>query len=368
VSRQKKPLLPPLSPQEPPGSLRALLRAYLLANLARGYSELTVKSQRGVLEALLRWCSERGVLHASEVSRAVLESYQRWLYLRRRGQDQRPLTVGSQYTKLKIVQGFFRWLLRQGVLLYDPAACLELPHLGRSLPSGVLDALQVERLLSQPELASPLGLRDRAMMEVLYSTGMRRFELCGLELYDLRPREGTVFIRQGKGRKDRVVPIGERALFWVERYLREVRGVLVADPAEPVLFVAHWGGRLEPSSLTHLVRRYLDQAGIKRRGACHLLRHAMATELLKGGASIRHIQEMLGHADLSSTQLYTHVSIEELRRVHGAAHPAASLRAGASEPRPASGPDAACGAELAELLAELEAQEPEHGGEDGEAL
>jgi integrase/recombinase XerD len=189
----------------------------------------------------------------------------------------------------------------------------------------VLTEAEVEQVLAQPDLQDPLGLRDRALLETLYSTGMRRRELIHLKLYDLDLERGAVTIRQGKGKKDRVVPIGERAVAWVEKYLHEARPKLVVEPDPGTLFLTAEG---EPFSLDHMtftVRNHVAAAQLGKRGACHLLRHTMATLMLEGGADIRFIQEMLGHSKLSSTQMYTQVSVRMLKQIHTATHPGARL-------------------------------------------
>jgi integrase/recombinase XerD len=155
---------------------------------------------------------------------------------------------------------------------------------------------------------------------------MRRMELIGLKLYDIDVDRGTVLIRQGKGRKDRMIPIGERALAWVDRYLLDVRPRLVVEPDEGIIFLTHEGLSFTPNRLTQLVRDYIDLADIGKRGSCHLFRHTMATLMLEGGADIRFIQQMLGHAKLETTQIYTQVSIRQLKEIHDATHPAARLR------------------------------------------
>ena len=162
-------------------------------------------------------------------------------------------------------------------------------------------------------------------METLYSTGMRRRELANLKVYDLDTERGTVTIRQGKGKKDRMIPIGERAAAWMEKYIREARPKLVVEPDDHTVFLSNAG---EPFCLDHLsdlVREHVDAANIGKRGACHMIRHTMATLMLDNGADTRYIQEMLGHADLKTTQIYTQVSIRQLKRIHAATHPGASL-------------------------------------------
>lgn len=160
------------------------------------------------------------------------------------------------------------------------------------------------------------------MLETLYSTGMRRMELIGLKLYDIDVDRGTVMIRQGKGKKDRMIPIGDRALAWIDKYLTEVRPELVAGLDDGVLYLTNLSEPFTPNRLTQLVRNYVQAAGIGKTGACHLFRHTMATLMLEHGADIRFIQEMLGHADVSTTQIYTQVSIRQLKEIHTATHPA----------------------------------------------
>ena len=190
------------------------------------------------------------------------------------------------------------------------------------LPKTILTVAEMEQVLAQPNVNDPLGLRDRALMETLYSTAMRRLELANLKLYDLDTERGTVTIRQGKGKKDRIIPIGERAAAWVEKYLRESRPQLVVEPDDHTVFLSNAG---EPFSLDHLsdlVRTHVDAANIGKRGACHMFRHVCATLMLENGADIRHIQQMLGHADIKTTQIYTQVTIRQLQRIHAATHPA----------------------------------------------
>ncbi len=244
-------------------------------------------------------------------------------------------------------------------LLYNPASELELPRTEKRFPKAILSIEEVEKVLAQPDLEDPLGLRDRAIMETLYSTGMRRKEAVTLTVFDLDQDRGTVMIRKGKGRKDRVVPIGERALSWVEKYLKEVRPRLAVEPDQGYLFLGGEGAPLAPGSLSDTVRSYVDQAGIGKKGACHLFRHTMATLMLEGGADTRFIQAMLGHEQLSSTQLYTQVAIRKLKEIHTATHPAARL---ARKAAPGQPPGDGAEGDRAEILAQLDAE----GDEDGE--
>ena len=299
----------------------AVLGARFLEHLAvRNYAEATLINTASTLRLFTAWCADRGILRPEEVSRDVVERYQRWLYHYRQ-ESGKPLSFHTQYNRLVHVKSFFRWLARERYLLYNPASELEMPRLTRRLPTAVLTVSEVEAVLAQPDLSTPLGLRDRAILETFYSTGMRRKELIGLDLYDVDAERGWMAIRHGKGGKDRVVPIGERALAWIGKYLDEVRCELVVSPGERALFLSKQGTRLS-GHFTHTVRRYLVASGVRDRGGCHLFRHTCATLMLERGADIRTIQEILGHAKLENTQIYTHVSIHQLKKIHAATHPA----------------------------------------------
>jgi integrase/recombinase XerD len=213
----------------------------------------------------------------------------------------------------------------------SPLERLELPRLGLRLPKAILTAEEADRIIPETDIAvhmgDPLGLRDRAILQTLYATGMRRMELVNLKVWDVDTERATVNIRQGKGNKDRFIPLGDRAAPWVHRYMLEGRPQLVGDADGRTLFLTHAGEPLALDYLTELVRGYVDKAlsaegQSGKRGACHLFRHTMATLMLEGGADIRFIQAMLGHAKLTSTQIYTHVAVRQLQEIHRATHPA----------------------------------------------
>ena len=180
-------------------------------------------------------------------------------------------------------------------------------------------------MLRQPNVETRTGVRDRAILEMFYSTGMRRTELLQLRLYDVDKKYGLVTIREGKGRRDRVVPVGERALFWFDEYVTRGRQKKVAEPYDSVVFLTAAGRPFTPNHLSWLARRYVIAAQIGKSGACHIFRHTMATLMLEGGADIRYIQAMLGHVRLDTTKIYTHVSIRMLKQIHTTTHPAARL-------------------------------------------
>lgn len=252
----------------------------------------------------------------------MVERYQRFLFnLRKENGD--PLSTRTQVSRLASVKAWFKWLARHNHIPFNPAGEIDMPRQEHRLPRAVLTEREVELVIATPDVNDPLGLRDHAVLETLYSTGMRRMELIGLKTYDLDAERGTVLIRQGKGKKDRMVPIGDRALSWVGRYLREVRPkLLIGDGGRDVLFLTHFGEAFHPEYLTRLVAEYVSAAEIGKKGSCHIFRHTMATLMLEGGADIRFIQAMLGHAKLDTTMVYTQVSIRMLKQVHAATHPA----------------------------------------------
>jgi integrase/recombinase XerD len=304
-----------------PEGLTRRLEQYVQSMRTGYFSETTIKARLHHLNRLIGWAADRGITRPGEITKPVLERYQRWLFHYRK-KSGAALSLGSQHEHLLSVKMFFRWLARGNYVLYNPAADLAMPRRINGLPKEILSQQEIERVINQTDAQTPLGLRDRAILETLYSTGMRRMELIGLQVYDVDHDRGTVLIRRGKGGKIRMVPIGERALRWVERYLHEVRQRFAVEPDDGTLFLTHEGRAIAPLTLSETVRQYLDAAGIKKRGAAHLFRHAMATLMLEGGADIRYIQAMLGHASLDTTQLYTQVSIAKLKEIHTAAHPA----------------------------------------------
>lgn len=340
-----------------PGTMRALMVSFLEWLAVRGYTPDSVEYRAYCLHWFASWCEERGVLKAVEVTRPILQRYQRWLFYCRK-KNGRPLGVSTQHSRIVTLRIFFRWAARNNFILYNPASELELPHKERRLPRTILSAAEVEKVLAQPDLRTPLGLRDRAILETLYSTGMRRGEVIALTIFAVDQERGTVMVRLGKGKKDRVVPIGERALAWIEKYLTEVRPQYAVEPDEGILFLTGEGEAIAPGHLSAVVGAYIDAASIGKKGSCHLFRHTMATLMLENGADTRFIQALLGHEELSSTQIYTQVAIGKLKEIHTATHPAARLARKADQ-----GHEDVPAAELdrAEILAELEAEATEDG-------
>ncbi len=346
-------------PEAPLDALKVAMGQYIGWIESHNFSVDTVTTRRIYLEYFHEWCRERGLESPVEITRPILERYQRWLYHYRKTNGQ-PLGVRTQHTRLQCLKSFFQWMARQNLLLHNPASEIVLPRMGSRLPKYVLNVEEAERVIQQPDVGTPEGLRDRAILETLYSTGMRRMELAHLKVYDLDNDRGTVTIRQGKGRKDRVIPIGERALKWIDKYLQEARAGMLTGAEDGTVFLNYLGEPFERKQLTALVRRHLIDSKVGKTGGCHLFRHTVATLMLENGADVRVIQEMLGHAKLDTTQLYTRVSINLLRQVYAATHPAAFLN------RPETETTARNAEAAAELLADLAAEADSESEDDPE--
>ncbi len=279
----------------------------------RGLAANTLVAYERDLRALAAFAVEHG-LELLELAHADLADFTG--SLRERG-----LKARSQARHVFSIRGFFGFALREGWLARDPTENLRPPRAFRGLPRH-LSPVQVEALLKAPDVATAVGLRDRAILEVLYATGLRASELTALALDGLNLELGLVRVL-GKGGKERLVPLGREARRWITRYLKETRGGFVRERSGNLLFLSQRGGRLTPMGLWGLVRRHAVAAGIERVLTPHVLRHSFATHLLERGADLRALQVMLGHADISTTEIYTHVSRERLRQIYDRLHPRA---------------------------------------------
>ena len=304
--------------------LTTLLAEHLAWLEARRYAPSTVAARRRQLTRFVAWLEARGISGPRQVTLPVLERYRLDLHQRRK-RDGSPLGWGSQAQMLVAVKGLFRWLTITKRTRSNPAAELELPRRAHRLPRDVLTAEEAELVLSAPDTTRSIGVRDRAILELLYSTGIRRAECASLALTDVELGRGVLLVREGKGARDRFVPLGDRAADWLERWLT-VRPRYVTPPDSGRLFLTKRGRPLSPKRLGSLVHGYVEASGVGKTGSCHLFRHTMATLMLEAGADVRHIQAILGHAELSTTALYTRVSIGQLQDVHRRTHPARAHR------------------------------------------
>jgi len=285
------------------------------------FSERTIENKRFTLRLFAKWCESRDIDKPENITQTLAERYQKHLHYHRK-EDNKPLSIGSQRQRMTAVKMFYRWLVKTGYLTASPIEMIELPKMPQQLPKAILSEKEMDKVLAQPDLGTATGLRDRAMMETFYSTGIRRAECINLNINDVDRTRGLIRINLGKGQKDRIIPIGNRAIFWIERYLIDSRPELVKDVTEETLFISNQGKRLKETTITSRFGEYIKQADIDKSGSVHIFRHSTATAMLENGADIRHIQAMLGHADLSTTQIYTHVAITKLKDVHDKTHPA----------------------------------------------
>jgi integrase/recombinase XerD len=287
----------------------------------RGLSEHTLAAYRRDLRRYLAFLSKRDVARPGAVEESTIRSFVASLSASTHGPEGRPYRATSVARSLSAVRSFHRFLLREGVTDRDPAAGVAQPRLPRSLPRP-MPVEEVRRLLDAPDPVTPGGVRDRAILELLYGSGLRISELTGLDVDDLELEAGSVRVL-GKGGKEREVPLGSFSREAVAAYLTRGRPALSTVASRAALFLNARGGRLSRQSCARLLARYVRLAGIDRRVTLHTLRHSFATHLLEGGADVRVVQELLGHASVATTQIYTLVTSQHLREVYERSHPRA---------------------------------------------
>jgi integrase/recombinase XerD len=280
--------------------------------MEKGLSANTLSSYRRDLRQFDEWLLHTGGSGLTDATRASLQAY---LGVRlEQGQSPR-----SSARFLSCVRGFYHYLLREGRLSLDPTLDVDSPRLGRPLPKA-LSEVEVERLLQAPNLEAPLELRDRTMLELLYACGLRVSELTSLQMVQLSMNQGVVRVF-GKGSKERLVPVGEEALRWLQRYLAGPRGELLGGLPSNVVFPSRRGTQMTRQTFWYRIKIYAERAEIRKHLSPHTLRHAFATHLLNHGADLRVVQMLLGHSDLSTTQIYTHVAQQRMQELHEQHHP-----------------------------------------------
>ncbi len=300
------------------------LEEYLLILEARRYAHETLRSRRWAIGEFIKYAKRHAITDARQVTGSFLRAYLAHMRdsVHSGGKKYTSGVIANFSVSLRV---FFKHLAGRGLLLFDPAADLPEIKYAQTL-ARVLTAAQAERVLSLPDIESPDGIRDRAILELLYSSGIRRAELSSLCLADIRAESGTVYVRQGKGRKDRVVPIGARALEWISKYVRDARPVFLSrgmlGQDSDVLFVSSRGHAMNPNMVTSICAGYLRTGGIEK-GSAHIFRHTCVTEMLSNGADIVHVQEILGHTDAETSLIYTHISPVRLKEKYTRSHPAA---------------------------------------------
>lgn len=280
--------------------------------MERGLSDNTLNAYRADLQGLARWLAI-----TTDNTLLAVDRHQLLVYLSSRvEQGARPRTTARLISSMK---RFYQYCVREKKLNSDPSDRIESPKLGRSLPHALTET-EVEALLLSPDIKQSAGIRDRAMLELMYATGVRVSELVNLKLTEVNLRQG-VLRTQGKGSKERLVPLGEEAAVWLVRYLEQVRPQWLKGLATDALFITLRKKAMTRQAFWHLIKRYAKQAGINKHISPHTIRHCFATHLLNHGADLRAVQMLLGHSDLSTTQIYTHVAKERLKNLHAEHHP-----------------------------------------------
>jgi integrase/recombinase XerD len=302
-----------------------MTEAFLLELRRRNYSTALLDQAHQVLPRFLSHLREKRLRDLRGVTEATIEAYARRL-AQHRTKHGRPLAFATQLGHLTMIRRLFRFLFERRWILLDPTKNLVLPQ-HQNLPRTILTLSQARQLMSVPHRYHGrwwwphVEKRDHAILETLYGTGIRRSECCRLDVADLDLAQGQLLVRNGKGKKDRVVPVPVRALLALDAYLRDARPAFVKDRRVTALFTSWWGGRLKPVTLAAMLKRRAKAAGLPISLSPHVLRHTCATHLLKGGADVRHVQEILGHAEIDSTMRYTRVDVKDLARVLDRSHP-----------------------------------------------
>lgn len=313
---------------ENPNHLYHHMIGFLQYRMVNHYSETTVAHNQECLIRFIRWCDDRHLETPQDITSEIIERYKAHLFHHRK-KNGKPLTHQVQRGLVGQVRCFFRYLAKQHIILFNPAADIDMPRISSTLPKDILTPEEMALLLGQPDTHTHFGIRDRAILETLYATGIRRLECVNLQVTDIDHSRETLFIRQGKGNKDRLVPLSKQSLTWLNRYLDQIRPVLIMNKNSNImnLFLGHSGKALSKGRLSDLVSNYINSTNIGKTGSTHLIRHSMATHMLDNGADTRFIQSILGHADLGTTQIYTKVAIGQLKKVYDQTHPAQKTQA-----------------------------------------
>ena len=308
---------PPLAEKS---QIENLIEEFIRYQETIGRATSTVESNRVNLKYWQKYLAEQDITGLATVTPQIAAGYQAWVY-NYQTRFEKPFTIASQIQVLNNLQVFYRYLVKTGQVLSNPAESIRLPKEPRKLPAVVLTPKEMKRLLAQPDILTVLGFRDRTMYEVLYSTGIRIGELIHLRVQDISFSDGMLFVQSGKGGKDRVVPLGKAACRFLVEYIKNIRPMFREASATDALFFNKQGRLHKKYGIWIKLRVYAMRAGIKKRITVHTFRHTLATEMLKHGADLRQIQELLGHTNLRTTQLYTQIVKGELKRVQEQCHP-----------------------------------------------
>jgi integrase/recombinase XerD len=303
-------------------SLLDCQRHYVDDCLARGQSPSTGETNRVLLGCFIDWCFPQEIVEIGQLNLDLLESYRAYLYRWRKSCNGEPLSVSTQRMRLMAITGLLKRLYNLNKLESDFYKGFELPRVKKNKLLDIPSEKEMTLIIAQTATKGKMAVRDKAIMELYYASGMRRAELANLDIRDIDYQEQVVKVRKGKGGVDRVIPIAPRTLATITIYMNELRPEMATIESGVALFLGMTGKRIQNSALTDLVGSYIRRSGVSDKGACHVLRHASATHMLRNGADIRYIQDFLGHEHIVSTQIYTHVYQEDLKRVYSQTHPA----------------------------------------------
>ena len=298
------------------------VKYYLELCLAKGQSSDTVRNKKGGLKKLFLWCVTRNITRIEQIDLDLMDDYAAYLNSYRKALDNEPLSPAQKRNLLTYVKTFIKYMFVKKLLPTNTLDGIELPSKGEQIPKALYTVDEIEVILEQPLLFGAKGLRDRAILECFFATGIRRGELVKLNVDDI-DFNGKMVRVHGKGKKERLVPISLRGCEWLAFFLGKIRPMFAFIGSGKALFLANNGKRYVPGKLSYMASQYVKLAGFDRKGACHLFRHNTATTMLDNGADLRHIQEMLGHASILTTQIYTHVSRKKLTQVYNDTHPSA---------------------------------------------
>lgn len=301
--------------------LEELKDKYLEHLLINNFSECTIKNANYAIIGLSRFLKSKRISRIADVTTEILQEYQVSLKERIQEKNGKPLAKATIIGKLQPIKEYFRWLAKNSIILYDPTTDMEIPIQKKELPKTILTIEEVEKVLSIPKEDNIIGFRDKTIMELLYATGIRNMELRQLTVRNVNLDNKTIFIKEGKGSKDRVIPLIPIAQKYLKTYMETIRPKLQKDKREQTLFLNLNGKPFDRQGLCELIQKYAQASNVNKPVTAHIFRHSIATHLLENGMSIRYIQEFLGHASLGTTQRYARVTIKDLRRMYAKHHP-----------------------------------------------
>jgi len=296
------------------------IRQYQNAMIAMGRSHHTVKAAKSGLKELRLFLQSLDVERIEQLNHDTLMVYREELAWRLTPKGT-PLAVRSQSELLGHLRAFCRWLVDNDFIVGNPSDKIPNPKKPQQLPKTILDQKEVQKILKQPDMSTARGYRDKVILEVLYSTAIRREEVSNIKLVDVDTESGYIIIREGKGKKDRVVPVGESVCKLIDNYIIGVRADWINADNDDYLFLNRWGVGAGPNTIGAVVKKYAQAARLKKNVSTHTFRHSCATHMLRNGIPIRHLQDMLGHASLETTQIYTRITINDLKKMHSRYHP-----------------------------------------------